>query len=281
MSVVSLFSLSILLCMLYTSFSVGQTAALLSGTAKGEQTYCVDFMRLATAEDGTPAALELAITRLSSDDGMTVDLLAVLHVADTAFFRRIDSAAAVCDVVLFEMVATGSVPDTVRTNEDLFDDTPMRRFYKHLAALLGMMRQQEGIDYTRPTFVHADLSEQEMNILLPGFKDSLPDYSNDERMYTLLENFPSGLQQEMRLSLRRVFADGLLKREDSADLMDRGVPLRNQRVLDVLREQRRIGKMHIGILYGVGHFPDLQERLSREFGMKVTDRFWHEAWSVR
>lgn len=281
MSVVSLSRLSIFLWLLYTNMGVGQTDAPLFPMSKEKQTYCVDFMRLATADDGTPAALELAITRLSSDDGMTVDLLAVLHVAEAEFFRRIDSAATVCEVVLFEMVAKDSVPDTVRMNTDLFEDTPLRLYYKRLATVLGLTRQQEGLDYVHPTFVHADLSEQELNALLPGFTDSLPDYSHDERVYTLLENFPSGLPPEIRLSLRRAFADGLLKRETSADLMDRSVALRNQKVLDVLREQRRLGKKHVGILYGVGHFPDLQERLSREFGIKVTTRFWHEAWSLR
>jgi hypothetical protein len=281
MSVVPVFRLCILLWLLHTPFGVGQTVATRSGTAQEARTACADFMRLTEASDDAPAALELAITRLSSDDGIIVDLLAVLHIAEPAFFRRIDSAAAICDVLLYEMVAKDSVPDTVRSNADLFDDTPLRRHYKRLAALLGLIRQQEGLDYTRPNFVHADMFEQELNILLPGFTDSLGKFSKFDRTFALLENFPADLPPELRLAMKKAFVEGLLTCGFPSDLMEQGVLLRNQRVLDVLRDQRRPGKIHIGILYGVGHFPDLLERLSREFGMKVTDRTWHEAWNLR
>jgi len=43
---------------------------------------------------------------------------------------------------------------------------------------------------------------------------------------------------------------------------------RNTKAFDVLRKQIDSGKTRIGVFYGAGHLPDMDQRLLKSFGMK-------------
>ena len=58
---------------------------------------------------------------------------------------------------------------------------------------------------------------------------------------------------------------------------------RNRKALEVLRREMSKGKKRIGIFYGAGHLPDMEQRLAEGFGMypdlKTTK--WLTAWDMK
>ena len=45
-------------------------------------------------------------------------------------------------------------------------------------------------------------------------------------------------------------------------------------------KQIKDGKKRIGIFYGAGHLPDMEERLIDQFGLKRADQRWVQAWRL-
>jgi hypothetical protein len=56
---------------------------------------------------------------------------------------------------------------------------------------------------------------------------------------------------------------------------------RNKVALDVLKKQIEGGKKRIGIFYGAGHLPDMEQRLLADFKLKEARTTWFEAWDLR
>jgi hypothetical protein len=56
---------------------------------------------------------------------------------------------------------------------------------------------------------------------------------------------------------------------------------RNKAALKVLEEQLKAGKKNVGIFYGAGHLPDMDERLRKEFGLERKPPEWLTAWDMR
>ena len=58
---------------------------------------------------------------------------------------------------------------------------------------------------------------------------------------------------------------------------------RNRKALDVLRRELAKGKKRIGIFYGAGHLPDMEERLAEGFGLypDIKSIKWLTAWDMQ
>src|SRR4051812_28438015 len=61
------------------------------------------FMRMVHRDDGS-AKLEASIVRYENADGVSVDLVAAVHIADVNFYRQLDASFDDYDAVLFERV---------------------------------------------------------------------------------------------------------------------------------------------------------------------------------
>jgi len=55
---------------------------------------------------------------------------------------------------------------------------------------------------------------------------------------------------------------------------------RNQRAIDVLREQLDSGKKRVAIFYGVAHMPDMEQRLMEQLHFDYLDTTWVDAWRL-
>jgi len=53
---------------------------------------------------------------------------------------------------------------------------------------------------------------------------------------------------------------------------------RNQRAIDVLKQEIDAGADRIGIFYGVAHMPDLETRLIEQLGLYYKKTTWVDAW---
>jgi hypothetical protein len=56
---------------------------------------------------------------------------------------------------------------------------------------------------------------------------------------------------------------------------------RNKVALAVLADELKKGRTRIGVFYGAGHLPDMDERLRNEFRLQPTTVTWLDAWNLR
>src|SRR5215203_6041127 len=63
------------------------------------------FLRFVPDEKGG-GTLQASVVRYENDQGVTVDLVAAIHIADRSFFRALDDSFADYDAVLYELVAS-------------------------------------------------------------------------------------------------------------------------------------------------------------------------------
>ncbi len=275
-----------------------------------------DFLRLRRDSKRQPIALETAIVSFAPSGGrkltgqfprfggqraadlsqVTVDLVAVIHVADPQYFKELNRRLAGYDAVLYELVAP---PNTRFAPGEAPPDGSMVGFAQRLVTFaLGLQYQLDGIDYTRPNFVHADMTpeqfqesmrrrgESTMQIIM---RLALQGFSRQESNAEYTTNFWEIFRQQgaaRNLTLKRWVAEQfqemgavieIVEGKDGSTILAE----RNKVALRVLREQIAAGKKKLAIFYGAAHMPDFAERLSSQFQMQPTKSEWIVAWDLR
>ncbi|MEM9529953.1 MAG: hypothetical protein AAGA23_03480 [Pseudomonadota bacterium] len=262
-----------------------------------------DYVRFKEA-GGQPDALEVSIVGFAPAAGGSgpeyrVDLVSAVHVGDDSYYQYLNERLKKYDVVLYELVA----PQGTRVPKGGFD--PDRENKSFAARLQGGMKdvlelsyQLEQVDYSPKHFVHADLSPEEFDASMK---------SRGESFFQLLLNaWLTGLaypQQSMAVSdfdlIAALFSDDRPRRlkilmarqfhhmDQMMRLLDGGeqgstlISVRNQRALDVLREQIGKGHQRIAIFYGAGHMMDLADRLETDFQLRAVEQTWVNAWDLK
>jgi hypothetical protein len=255
-------------------------------------------------EQGKEAKLETAIAHFVRDrDGATVDLIAVVHVADQAYYDELDNRMVIYDAVLYEMVGgpyNKAVEEDARAEGSPLQGLAM--IHGVIQSLLKLEYQKDGIDYLRKNFVHADvdwekfqsLSAERNQTIASWFEramnlagsENLPGMPKDEKesrvvLSSLLGAVINGDAAALKRTLAPILseAETLISRMEGKD----GTVLvteRNKVALEVLREQLRFGKRKLAVLYGGGHMPDLEKRLIG-LGFHKAKTEWISAWDIR
>jgi hypothetical protein len=55
---------------------------------------------------------------------------------------------------------------------------------------------------------------------------------------------------------------------------------RNVKAFEVLRRELDLGKRNISVFYGAAHLLDMHDRLTQDFGGKLTKIEWLDAWDL-
>ena len=270
-------------------------AALLIATPQAfAQDAATQFTRISPSEEGRPAALQTAIVTYASrgdPERLSVDLVAAVHLGDKSYYAELNSRFTAYDALLYELVApSGSVVSERASNSPGILSTAQAM----LANFLDLSFQLDEIDYGAANFVHADLSPQELRQSMAERNESLyvyfwrlyfaamKDYSRDPYgVNDLATMMASGVGYD----LKTLFAFELASMSMSGDILagDSGSALigdRNQRALDVLRQQIDSRSRRVGIFYGAAHLPDLEQRLLRDFGLIHERTVWIDAWRL-
>jgi len=265
------------------------------------------WVRIRHDAQGKPLALEVAIVRYVSADAPQepaanaqkyVDLVGAVHIGDHRYYADLNHRFRDYDALLYELVAPeGTIVPRGRGTSNTH---PLGALQNGMKTMLGLEHQLEQIDYTRPNFVHADLSPDEF---LKSMKN------HDEGFMQLYcrmlgraiaqqsQQAAEGESSDLDI-LSALFAKdrtrklkiALAKQFESMESMLAGfagpggstlITERNKRALEVLRQQLKAGKRKIGIFYGAGHLSDMHDRLVHEFGMKPVQITWLEAWDLR
>jgi hypothetical protein len=263
-----------------------------NGTTEKTKSDKTRFVRLAMDAKDRPTSLDVAITSYAGQnaagDEVRVDLVGVIHIADKAYYHRLNKEFDKYDVVLYELVAPKGVKPTRGTTG----------LYSPVANMLELADQIAEVDYSKKNFVHADMSGEEM---LESMKkrdehwlkmvgqaigqgiaqasDPKSGASDGALLANLLTSRSPGLAWKRTLAPQ--FSDlehamGWLDGPEGSTLITE----RNKVALKVLAEQMKVGKRRLAIFYGAGHLPDMERRLIDEFKLKRGEQSWLVAWNL-
>lgn len=265
--------------------------------------------------------LEIAARRFTPPRGTgpSVWLVGVCHLGDPAYYQAVESLLASQGVVLYEGVRPES---SERPRATPSEQAAQRRYAEEslqgsMARSLGLVFQLAVVDYTRPNFVHSDLSLDEMNTLLTAQAQAEPSKAQDsdsgdssgkpefDALVAAMDN-SSSLNRILRALL------GLLESNDHLQTlakwamlqmmgevgdnlegvakinpgMDRLLKVllkaRNDHVIrDVLTQVKtRRGRSGVAVFYGAGHMRDLATRLVGDLGYRQSEERWLPAFDV-
>ena len=254
-----------------------------------------DYIRQVSDAGSAPLALEVAITTFEDPSGANVDLVSAIHVADRSYFDEIDQRLADYGVVLYELVGEpgrvsaprGATPSMVGLMQGGMKNA------------LGLAFQLDEIDYTRDNMVHADLTpdafsasmrerkESFLGMMVRAWAMAMAEQGSGKTAGQDAEFIKALFARDRQRAFKRVLAGQLSEQTDllkslaGNDGSSTLITVRNQRALEVLREQLDVGERDIAIFYGAGHMPDFEARLVEEFGMRKVSTEWIEAWDLR
>ncbi len=259
------------------------------------------WVRVVRDERQKPTALQTAIVRYepseSGRSGVSVDLIGAIHVADRAYYRRLNRRFTQYDALLYELVA----PDGTRIDPERSDESrhPVGAMQNFLKGFLELEHQLGCIDYSCANFVHADMSPDEfarsmaargesflqMFFRLMGQSIAQQSHNQAQGVAAELDILAALFQQDRALRLKTIVAQQFEQMESL--LVGLGGPNgstliegRNQVAMDTLKQQLRAGKKKMGIFYGAGHLADMDKRLRKEFQMRPVSVQWLTAWDL-
>lgn len=248
-----------------------------------------DFIRV--DEDAKAARLQTAVTRYEKD-GVTVDLIGAVHIADAAYYQGLTKRFEGYQAVLYEMIGgeNANLPKDAGEKEaekKQKDLSGLHQLYTMVARFLALTGQMGSIDYTKGNFVHADVTMEEFQRLQTERGESIIGFAekaqkeggaNQPDPQKLMQAMLSGNSNKMKLEIIHTLGGGddqiKMFAGESAIIGDR-----NAKCLEVFDAQVGKGRKKLAIFYGAAHFPDMEKRLL-EKGYKMTKQEWATAWNV-
>lgn len=256
------------------------------------------FLRLTKDADGEPLALEAAIVRYvpasGEPQGLYVDLVSAIHVADGGYYEDLNKRFRDYDAVLYELVA----PEGTRVPKGGVErDSMVSMLQGGMTGVLGLTFQLDEVDYTIKNLIHADMSPEEFSqsmkdrgesamsiffrMMAEGFAQQARDPTriNDTKLIAAL--FSANREHDLKVFMAEQFAEldsmmGVFGGKDGSTL----VTERNKKALVVLRREIDGGQRRLAIFYGAGHMTDLGQRLERDFGLRRESVTWIPAWDL-
>jgi len=256
-----------------------------------------EFIRIQRNENRDPVVLQTTIAKYlpaGGEKSVEIDLVAVVHVGEKAYYERLNKEFEKYDAVLYELVAPeGNKPPMGGEKKS---DNPVAMLQQGMKFLLRLEHQLEVVDYQKANFIHADLSPE-------GMKKAMKERGDDQTTIALgvitdflrKKNLDADKPEPQApdISLSDLLNPIKLKRMMAQQFEDAGgdaglggtinrllVEDRNKACFKVLQQQLTAGKKKIAIFYGAAHMPDFDKRLKEDFGMKRTGSEWITAWNL-
>ncbi len=264
-----------------------------------------DWVRVQRGGQDEVLGMQTAIVRYraapsagGADESLVeVDLIGAVHVGDAAYYRQLNEYFEQYEALLYELVAPeGAVVERGRGTSNAH---PIGLLQNGMKRLLELDHQLDLIDYTKPNFVHADLTPDEF---LQAMKDRNESFlqmyfrllgeamaqqnqmavqgeSLDFELFSAL--FAKDRPRRLKIALAKQLAEmesfmASLGGEQGSVIISE----RNKKALAVLREQLAAGKKRLGIFYGAGHLNDMDERLRNDFRLEPVSITWLTAWNL-
>jgi hypothetical protein len=277
-----------------------------SDTATAAETKDIgkDWVRVKYDSKGEPIAMQTAIVRYSpvksngkAGGGVSVDLIGAVHIADVAYYRKLNKQFTQYDALLYELVAPEGTK--VPLGRGTSNGHPIGAMQNMAKDFLELDHQLEYVDYTRANFIHADMSPDE-------FAQAMKD-RNESFLQMYFKLLGSAMAEQSKMAAKgdsndldlitALFANDRPRRlkiilakqlSEMESLMvsfggDEGSVIisdRNKKALAVLKTQMASGKKHVGIFYGAGHLSDMDKHLRGDFHLQPASITWLTAWDL-
>jgi len=259
------------------------------------------FLRVVRDEQRVPQSLETSVVRYVGKEGkyagVTVDLIGAVHIGEKSYYEALNKRFETYDVLLYELVAEKGtkIPKGGGKRRSYH---PLGLMQEGMTEVLGLVHQLRHVDYTKKNFVHADMTPDEfdkrmdergeswmsMMFKMMGQNMAMQARTADENpeMEMLMAFFDSNKELKLKRALAKQFENmdkmmDVFEGEDGSTIITE----RNKAALKVLEAQLKAGKKNLGIFYGAGHLPDMDERLRKEFGLERKPPEWLTAWEMR
>lgn len=255
------------------------------------------FARIIENEQGQPRALQVAIASYALKSGfrqIRVDLVGAIHIGDRAYYLDLNERFKTYDALLYELIAP---KDTIVERDGSHPKGFISNAQIAMKNMLDLSFQLDEVDYGARNFVHADLSPEELSQSMDERGESLYVYFW-RLFYAAMNQYakdPLGLQDVKKLSatlasgsdnsFKVLIAYELVNAENYEEILgvdadSAVIGARNQRAIDVLREQIESGKTNVAVFYGVAHMPDMEQRLMEQLGFAYLGTTWVDAWNL-
>src|SRR3954469_23639992 len=278
-----------------------------SDTASAAETKDIgkDWVRMKYDSKDEPVAMQTAIVRYvptksngKLGSGVTVDLIGAVHIGDIAYYRKLNRQFSQYDALLYELVAPEGTK--VALGRGTSNAHPIGALQNLAKDFLELDHQLEYVDYTRPNFIHADMSPAEFEKAMKDRNESFfqmyfklmgaamaqqskmaaKGESSDADLFTAL--FATDRPRRLKIILGKQLSEmeslmvSFGGEEGSVIISER-----NKKALGVLKQQLAHGKKHVGIFYGAGHLSDMDKHMRSEFHMQPESVTWLTAWDLR
>lgn len=258
----------------------------------GEESLAGDFIRVKETEEATK--LQTAVFGYEKD-GVRVDLIGAIHIADKRYFEFLNKWFENYEVLLFEMVGGEQLGGGMqRIVEEVGEEEENKlaglgKLYGAMEKALGLSGQGAVIDYFAENFVHADLTMEEFEALQEERGESLLGFmigaslaaekpAKDPNSIRLMRGLLTGRSDLVKLELMHTMAAGD-SQIDSVAGENVIISDRNAKCMEVLVREIEEGNEKLGIFYGAAHFPDMERHLL-EMGFERVSEKWLTAWRV-
>jgi hypothetical protein len=257
------------------------------------------FVRVLRDAKDQPIALETSVVRFTPKDAdfPVVDLIGAVHVGDKEYYDQLNREFLNYDAVLYELVAApgANIPGKRDKNKS---ESGVSFFQRAIKSALKLEFQLDEIDYTKPNFVHADMSPSEFSATMAKRGESIFTMIRQMMAASMKQQLAGGKQpNDLQLigallatddgvALKRIAAEQLGNLEVMSEAMGGKegstiITERNKKALEVLRARIDANKgKSYAIFYGAGHFPDMEERLVKDFGLVRRTERWVSAWKM-
>lgn len=242
---------------------------------------------------------ETAVVSYKNKEGVTVDLIAAVHVGDRSYYRNLERRFSAYDAMLYELIHDkGNLPKPGQKSGSM-----VGMFQRLLTDVLALDFQLDAIDYTADNFVHADLDpatftrlqkergETILALLMRSAMQAFEQQQNQQRsggsssQLQLAQLISALMSDDVSRSLKYLMAQELENMEQVIAGMEPGgresviLTERNKHAFKVLEGQLESGKKRLALFYGAAHMPDLEVRL-RAIGFERAKHEWVTAWQI-
>ena len=255
------------------------------------------FLRFVDLGNET-GSLKTSIVTYRDKNGVEVSLVSAVHVGDKKYYDDLQADFSRYDSLLYEMIKPKEVEPSERGKEG--GGSIISVFQRGMKNALGLEFQLDGVDYSRPNFVHADMDPETffrlqkkkgegfISMMLKSMQAEMKRQQESKvkppSIFDLIKAFTS---EDSARSLKYLFARQMEGMEDimagfEGDGESVIVGERNKVAIEVLKKEMKLGRKKLGIFYGAAHMPDMEERLVKELGFaQVGKERWLIAWDIR
>lgn len=273
-------------------------AQVIAQTAEAEP----GFIRFSPGLDPWQGELQTAVVSYRNQQGIMVDLVAAVHIADTEYYQQLNDYFATRDRVLYELVAEPNEIPTAGASRG--NRSALGLIQQLLANFLRLSFQLDQIDYSATNFLHADLTPSQLQEIMQSKNENFFSmfFSLALAQTAELQSANSGSTAPSALNMMTIMSALNAENQNDAfksllaEEMGRsgGVIVgpvleeqltilgdRNRAALEVLTDTLRDPQLKtISIFYGAAHMSGIERELTQSMGFERVDHNWRAAWTI-